>query len=588
MTRVTVATAPLITAAQSVRGFKFIKNVAALFADTEYTYQPGRNGTVVPGDTIVTLEEGFSYDVIAAGASTPTQTAGGVKLRALAELGALEFEQFGAAGDGVTDDQAAIEATIEAARVRNLAVRIGAKTYAHSGVIEVPGAVAMLGNGTRSVFKALAGFPATYEVDGYHFSGTPRTFPAPQLWLNGMTNTGFSHRTAKDFVCDGSQVAPIGILVSVGANWGVTNVGCQDHVVTNMVIDGCQNSVFTNLRARRCEGSNIAVFNGVRQAVFNMANTRIAGTWNLETGMDANFPGYQASGTGAANDYIQINNGPIEDEFSGTKAGVAHLQNLQRSTFRRVQFVVAGTNIVTDCSLKIASSCTDLVFEGCRIRHGANTVPAIKQNGFNVDFRRFSLLSVGSSGTPAVNAIEVTGRTLFEWPDIDSTVFVSGKVLADTAPGTGTNATLKLFNGQDSGTTGQRPDLSQWDAVYHFQNIQTNRAEFWDWRSGGAWYLADGTPLALNQQTVTIGSASESVVIASPANGTSWEITAYRANNGTTPRVSAIAIKTGNGFEIVQTIEADDAAVAFSSGDIVVQNTSGNQRDFHVIVRKIR
>jgi len=104
MTRVTVATAPLITAAQSVRGYKKRQNVSELLADTLYTYQPDRNDTVAPGDIIRTRAEGFSYEVLAAGASGDVATAGGVKLRALAIPG-ITPAAFGATGSGIETAQ---------------------------------------------------------------------------------------------------------------------------------------------------------------------------------------------------------------------------------------------------------------------------------------------------------------------------------------------------------------------------------------------------------------------------------------------------------------------------------------------------
>jgi hypothetical protein len=112
MTRVTVATAPLITAAQSVRGYKERQNVSELLADTLYTYQPSRNDTVAPGDIIRTRSEGFSYEVLAAGASGDVETAGGVKLRVLAGPEGLSVRAFGATGLGVVDDAPAIQAAI--------------------------------------------------------------------------------------------------------------------------------------------------------------------------------------------------------------------------------------------------------------------------------------------------------------------------------------------------------------------------------------------------------------------------------------------------------------------------------------------
>jgi len=129
MTRVTVATAPLITAAQSVRGYRERQNVSELLADTLYTYQPNRNDTIAPGDIIRTRAEGFSYEVLAAGASGDVETAGGVKLRG---LGAVVPEAF-----------PSIEAAIAAAAQAGRALRgTPGRTYTFTDGVTVAGLVA--------------------------------------------------------------------------------------------------------------------------------------------------------------------------------------------------------------------------------------------------------------------------------------------------------------------------------------------------------------------------------------------------------------------------------------------------------------
>jgi len=142
MTRVTVATAPLITAAQSVRGYKERQNVSELLADTLYTYQPDRNDTVAPGDIIRTRAEGFSYEVLAAGASGDVVTAGGVKLRALKESGGgVTTGQFGAVADGATDDSASLVAAVSSSDLLILDRRV----YRVNSQVAIPASVSVSG-----------------------------------------------------------------------------------------------------------------------------------------------------------------------------------------------------------------------------------------------------------------------------------------------------------------------------------------------------------------------------------------------------------------------------------------------------------
>lgn len=84
--------------------------VAALLADTTFTYTTGVFGSVVAGGVIRTREEGFAYKVAASIASDHhVTTAGGVKLYVLPVGGYASHFAFGAVGDNVTDDTVAVQ-----------------------------------------------------------------------------------------------------------------------------------------------------------------------------------------------------------------------------------------------------------------------------------------------------------------------------------------------------------------------------------------------------------------------------------------------------------------------------------------------
>ncbi|MEZ5720475.1 MAG: glycosyl hydrolase family 28-related protein [Paracoccaceae bacterium] len=99
----------------ALSGGKWRADAAALIADTDLTYTPDQDGSVVTGTNVITQAEGFGFTVADAGASDHNLvTAGGVKLYVLPTSdGTYSVRAFGAVGDGVTDDTAAIQAAID-------------------------------------------------------------------------------------------------------------------------------------------------------------------------------------------------------------------------------------------------------------------------------------------------------------------------------------------------------------------------------------------------------------------------------------------------------------------------------------------
>lgn len=90
-----------------------VANLATLLADATFTYASGSAGSVSAGNVIITRAEGFSY-IVADSGSTDNHiaTAGGVKLYVQPGQTGYSVTAFGAIGDGVTDDTAAINKAI--------------------------------------------------------------------------------------------------------------------------------------------------------------------------------------------------------------------------------------------------------------------------------------------------------------------------------------------------------------------------------------------------------------------------------------------------------------------------------------------
>jgi hypothetical protein len=84
----------------------------------------------------------------------------------LRDHGTVRPEDFGAVGDGVTDDSAAIDATLRAAADRGATVVLAARTYRCGSSVEVPSGSHLVGEGPRSRL-AFTWTENTSTTDGY-------------------------------------------------------------------------------------------------------------------------------------------------------------------------------------------------------------------------------------------------------------------------------------------------------------------------------------------------------------------------------------------------------------------------------------
>lgn len=93
----------------------FRTNFEELLVDTLLTYTTGELTTVSAGTTVRTVTEGYVYQIAASTASDAhLTTAGGVKLYVIPDTNGYNVRAFGAKGDGVTDDSAAVASAIRA------------------------------------------------------------------------------------------------------------------------------------------------------------------------------------------------------------------------------------------------------------------------------------------------------------------------------------------------------------------------------------------------------------------------------------------------------------------------------------------
>lgn len=89
----------------------FIDTLDDLLADTDFTYTAAQPKTVVAGNTIMTIREGFAFEVLASGAGSQHHTtAGGVKLNVREQDGKVNLKAFNVDALGGTSVSSALQA----------------------------------------------------------------------------------------------------------------------------------------------------------------------------------------------------------------------------------------------------------------------------------------------------------------------------------------------------------------------------------------------------------------------------------------------------------------------------------------------
>lgn len=167
-------------------------SVPALVADTMLGYDGA--GAVIPGDRVRTVEERFVYRVVAAASDCDIETAGGVRLRAVALDGrSWTPAQFDAPLDGATNADAALQ---------KLASRVGA------------GHTVDLGGGTFVHTRPLAFTAAAVAVtvrNGRLKISSARRFCAAIVARDGMTIRDITIEGDGQVGTEGSERHLIGI-----------------------------------------------------------------------------------------------------------------------------------------------------------------------------------------------------------------------------------------------------------------------------------------------------------------------------------------------------------------------------------------
>ncbi|WP_224365609.1 glycosyl hydrolase family 28-related protein [Hyalangium versicolor] len=156
---------------------------------------------------------------------------------------AINAKDFGVVGDGKTDDQAALQKALDAAKASGKPLYLGPGNYNHSGVLTLDG-VSMVGSGDKTVLTA------TNPDQG-----------AVKLTGNGAAlsniKTTFASAPSRSSMPDAAAV-----LIQGATNASVTNMNIQGAASNGVRIDNSSGSKVTNNLVVGTNADGIALMNG--------------------------------------------------------------------------------------------------------------------------------------------------------------------------------------------------------------------------------------------------------------------------------------------------------------------------------------
>jgi hypothetical protein len=231
--------------------------------------------TVVTTDSAILTTEG---DLLTRGATQPTR----ITRAALAEDAAFseryqrqaifDIRDFGAVGDGVTDNRAALLAANDAAAPEGGIVFIPRGIFGFTGQIHFGAYVAVQGIGA---VDPLDSGPAGPGRQG----STLKCLDADAQLLFGIHAPIAA--TTGGFTIDGDYVGNVPLKFEIQAGRVYQSILSCNAVVANCVIERTQNCVFTALYLARSQGSNLIIDRGAGGLTFLGCSITQAQEWNI-------------------------------------------------------------------------------------------------------------------------------------------------------------------------------------------------------------------------------------------------------------------------------------------------------------------
>lgn len=402
--------------------------------------------------------------------------------------GVVSVQAFGAKGDGVTDDTAAIQGAMDANP--NGIVIMPPGSYLISDVLVKPAGCSFKGSGVTTVLLAATGFPTTHTAYS-------KTFDAPVLYCDNTEGTKIS-RSGR-FMVDGDSIARTGIVFSNGAGHEYGNIRVQNTTVQAYVMDGCQNYLFRKMWTNIVGDTSYYIVNGTYNCSFVGCDGSRCDVVDLKCDNDANYPAFGVFSVEGMSECTWTG-GILERVTTLVKERVVLITEGSYNTFLGTQFTGTGTTIAT---VECGSNSNHNVFINTRLIGDSVEKPAIVDRGFENVFLYPSISLYGSS--TLVDLIEVYNISNIIKP-LFAGITVSGKHIVNKAGASSLNVRYEpLVN---AGATGSRPTISI-DANYHFWDATLDKLITWDF-AGSRWVNQDG--ILPDQQTYADGDTTPSVL----------------------------------------------------------------------------
>lgn len=180
----------------------------------------------------------------------------------------VNVKTYGATGNGVTDDTAAINSALTAASAVGQEVFVPAGVYAISGLVDVPATVALVGSGSGDYTHVLGTvFKATNAAAKIRF-GDPLVTPQA-----GGQNGGFT--------VDGNRIATSPFTVSL-VNAKFDDIKVINSAGDGWVFDGAQNCIATQCAVAHSLGVGLVFDRGCGSNLLVQWEIQANSTWMVE------------------------------------------------------------------------------------------------------------------------------------------------------------------------------------------------------------------------------------------------------------------------------------------------------------------